>query len=33
MLGDYFRYPKALPIKVASDRENIFHFDLYVNNK
>ena len=42
MLGDYFRYPKtgeggrgggyALQIKVARDWENIFHFDLYVNN-
>ena len=37
MLGDYFRYPKtggcALQIKVARDLENIFHFELYVNNK
>ena len=43
MLGDYFRYPKtgrgggwgvgcSLQIKVARDLENIFHFELYVNN-
>ena len=39
MLGDYFRYPKtggggcAFQIKVARDRENIFHFELDVINK
>ena len=42
MLWDYFRYPKtggggggggcALQIKVARDQENIFHFELYLNN-
>ena len=36
MLGDYFYYPKAggcaLQIKLATNRENIFHFELYVNN-
>ena len=36
MFGDFFRYLKtggcALQIKVARDRENIFHFELYVNN-
>ena len=32
MLGDYFRYPCALQIKVARDWENIFHFELNVNN-
>ena len=40
MLGDYFQCPKTgggggggvLQIKVAGDRENIFHFELYVSN-
>ena len=36
MLGDYFLYSKTggcvLQIKVARDRKNIFHFELYVNN-
>ena len=36
MLGDNFLYSKTgggcvLQIKVARDRENIFHFELYVN--
>ena len=42
MLGDYFRYPKtgggggggcAIQIEVARDRENIFHYELYADNK
>ena len=37
MLGDFFfvilkQGGCALQIKVARDRENIFHFKLYVNN-
>ena len=36
MLGDYFVILKqggcALQIKVARNRENIFHFELNVNN-
>ena len=36
MLGDYFRYPKTGGLctskQNARDRENIFHFELYVNS-
>ena len=36
MLGDYFHYLKtggcALQIKNTRDWENIFHFELFVNN-
>ena len=37
MFGDYFCYILkqggcALQIKVDRDQENIFHFELYVNN-
>ena len=36
MLGDYFRYPKTGGLCTSNqssrDQENIFHFELYVNN-